>query len=416
MSAYSCSRTAAVPPRGMAKRIHWSFVLAAALALAWATNATAARRATAERESLGTVQRISVGAGGIEVTDASGRTSRPSRVRIQTPGIGVNVSSDPDSLDFSGDVDVDVNLPRVRVDVGDEGIVRIFSDAEVARDEIVEGDVVAVMGSVRVEGHVEGDVVAVMGSVTLLPGAAVEGDVVAVGGPLDQAPGATVGGESVSLGFFYPRWGAPTVGMLVSAVLLCAFLSLILGALIQFLFPARLLRIASTVSTRPAASFLLGVVSAPLLVVVILLLLITVIGIPIAILLPFVYVFAAWVGQLGAIYVLGSRVLRKPLGEGPPIMAIAVGTAFVALFFVVGILLARPAGALGTVALFFNLLGALLAIGLWVVGTGAVMVSRCGSRPKDLGLPTGVPTGAAGSPVADPLGPSSPEMAPLPPA
>ena len=62
----------------------------------------------------------------------------------------------------------------------------------------MRGDVVAVMGSARVDGEVQGgevqgDVVAVMGSVHLGPDAQVDGDVVAVGGELRRDAGSEVG-------------------------------------------------------------------------------------------------------------------------------------------------------------------------------------------------------------------------------
>ena len=66
-------------------------------------------------------------------------------------------------------------------------------------------------------------------------------------------------------------------------------------------------------------------------------------------------------------------------------------------------MLAGPEGALRTLALFFSLLGCLLVIGLSAIGAGAVMLSRFGSRPREVGLgesldlPAG---GRHGSPLA----------------
>ena len=72
----------------------------------------------------------------------------------------------------------------------------------VGEDEEVSGQVVAVMGSVRIDGEVGDQVVAVLGSVDLGPRAVVRGDVVTVGGRLRKAPGAQVRGAvtEVSLG------------------------------------------------------------------------------------------------------------------------------------------------------------------------------------------------------------------------
>src|SRR5262249_52335480 len=79
------------------------------------------------------------------------------------------------------------------------GIVRLFSDATVHPGERVDGDVVAVFGSVRVEGEVDGAAVAVFGSLDLGHEAVVHGDAVAVGGTLRQSEGSKVTGQSVQV-------------------------------------------------------------------------------------------------------------------------------------------------------------------------------------------------------------------------
>ncbi|MCA1652073.1 MAG: hypothetical protein LC753_18000, partial [Acidobacteria bacterium] len=80
--------------------------------------------------------------------------------------------------------------------------VRILGDVSVSENEEVSGQVVAVLGSVRIDGEVGDQVVAVLGSVDLGPNAIVRGDVVTVGGQLRRAPGAQVRGgvTEVSLG------------------------------------------------------------------------------------------------------------------------------------------------------------------------------------------------------------------------
>src|SRR5206468_7752031 len=98
-----------------------------------------------------------------------------------------------------------------------------------------------------------------------------------VGGRLDQATGAVVSGESVSLGFLPIAWGAPSLAALIGAVLVCWLLSLLFGWLLMLLFPNRMLRIAATASRRSGASIVLGLISAPLVVVMIGLLVVTVI-------------------------------------------------------------------------------------------------------------------------------------------
>src|SRR5438067_1084971 len=72
-------------------------------------------------------------------------------------------------------------------------------------DGTLDGDIVAIGGSIRVgdHGRVTGDTVAVGGSVHLGDGADVAGDAVAVGGRLDRAPTAVVHGEASSTPFHF---------------------------------------------------------------------------------------------------------------------------------------------------------------------------------------------------------------------
>jgi hypothetical protein len=86
---------------------------------------------------------------------------------------------------------------------------------------------------------------------------------------------------------------------------------------------------------------------------------------------------------------------------------LAAGMVFVALFFVVGAVLASPPGFVRTAALFFSLLGVLLLIALSTIGAGAFLLSRMGGRPSDVHFQRetasiGVPGVAAGATAAPP--------------
>ena len=67
-------------------------------------------------------------------------------------------------------------------EVAHTAIVNVFGDVRVREDEEVTGQVVAVLGSVRIDGAVGDQVVAVLGSVELGPKAVVRGDIISVGG------------------------------------------------------------------------------------------------------------------------------------------------------------------------------------------------------------------------------------------
>ena len=322
----------------------------AALAVAAALGSGAAL-AHAASDSTRTVTRVRATDEGVVVQHSDGRTSD---VRIVgRRGGGVHIEAGPEDS-AGGRTQIDVDHGRVHVDAGDEGTVRMFSDINVPAGERHVGDIVAIFGSVHVEGQVEGHVVAVCGSVRLEPGATIDGDVVAIGGGLDQPPGATVNGESVSLGFLPMLPGVPPLRALMLVVLAGWVLSLFAGWLLWLAFPHRLRRIALASTERTGWSLLLGFLLPPLAVIAGVLLLITVIGIPLAALLPVAYLFVVWSGQIATSYVLGCRLLRRPLEDAEPFMPLFAGSLLVSALFAIGAALAGPQGALRTVALFFR--------------------------------------------------------------
>lgn len=331
-------------------------VLALLLALGAALEARAADPPPGEKKSRGLH-------GTIEVNG----TQRS----INIPGVNVGDSTHSD---------IRILGPVVHVDDGDN-LVRVFSDVEVGPGERVEGDVVAVFGSATVHGTVAGNVVSVFGNANLEPGASIDGDVVAVGGVVRQPPGASIRGQSVSLGLFPDLPALPVLlGLIVFGWLITLFYAWVLN----MLFPDRLLRAAITSSRRTGLSLLLGIASLPLTMIAFVLLLVTVIGVPIALLLPIFYHFLTWAGQVAASYVLGCKILRRTPGSGGAMAPIATGAAFIAAFFVAGALLAVGSGSIRTLALFFDLLGVLLLVGLSTIGTGAFLLSRFGSQPREI--------------------------------
>lgn len=357
--------------------------LARRLAIALAAIALCAATAGAAVDSGRVVRHVRIGPAGIQI-ERFGRDSAASEpvrtrrhgdvVRIGRHGITVTDEGD------SGEVVIGGSSRAIVVNA-EGGLVRVFSDAIVRPGEVIPGDVVAVIGSADVQGTVEGDVVAVFGSVRLHPGSTVQGDAVAIGGVLEQPEGAHVGGQSVELGLLAPGWGRPAAVTLLAGILLGWIATLILGWLLALIFPERLRIIGATASRHTAGSLFLGLVSAPLFVIAMVLLFVTVIGIPFAVLLPFLYLLAVWAGQIAASYVLGCKILRRRPGEGGLMGPITVGTLLIAVLFVLGAVLAISGALAIGVSLFFTVLGLLLAVGLATIGTGALLLSRFGSRP-----------------------------------
>jgi hypothetical protein len=402
----NANRTASdgAPRRRPAAHLRRAAVAVAALvmlAMGLAPEARAQARAPAVPDTGRVVDGVRVTDEGIEIYESGG-------VRHIDVAKPPGESNDDDrvriSIGDSKDI-VSINGPVVVVDSDETGIVRVFADAFVPAGREVDGDVVAVFGSVRVDGAVSGSVVSVLGSVRLGPGATVSGDAVAVGGELDLERGATVHGESVSVGFTPFSWGIPTLGFLLLSIGSSMLITLFFAWLLFLVMDRRMRRAALTVTRRTGSSLVVGLISPPLVIITIGLLFITVIGIPGAFLLPVLYGVVLFAGQVAASYVLGCKLMRREVGQGGVMLPLLIGSLFVALFFVVGAMLAVYPGWTRSAALFFCLAGMLLLIVLAIVGSGAILVSRIGSRPDDA-LREGGP--------ADPAPKPAPAPAPFP--
>ena len=90
--------------------------------------------------------------------------------------------------------------PEVRTyAVTRQEIVKIGGSVHVPADTMVEGDVVAVGGSVTVDGYVQGDAVAMGGNIRLNPGSRVDRGAVAIGGTVVVDESASVGREVLEM-------------------------------------------------------------------------------------------------------------------------------------------------------------------------------------------------------------------------
>lgn len=278
--------------------------------------------------------------------------------------------------------------------------VRIGGGVTVEADEIVAGDVVVIGGSARVNGEVRGDVVAVGGSVELGPNAVVTGDTVVVGGTLRRDPTADVRGEiqQISLGdfgdwrlrSFGPWWdsGLSSMFRLMSTLVRVSVLCLLVG-LVMVLARDQVDRVGRRAAAEPVKSGAIGILSqllfVPLLVVTIVVLVVTIIGIPLLLLIPFVILGLAVVGLVGftsvAYYVGGLVNARFGWNERGPFATAILGV----LVIVAPVLLARLAALAGgfvyPMTFGLSFFGSVVEYLAWTVGFGAVALSRFNPPP-----------------------------------
>jgi hypothetical protein len=285
--------------------------------------------------------------------------------------------------------------------------VRIGGDLRVDERERVSGVVVAVGGSVAVDGEVSDNVVAVGGDVRLGPRAVVHGDVTAVGGMISREPGSRLLGSAheVSIGLPHgihirpigdwrihgPFWRGPfggafglgLTGFRMAFIGILAFLALLLVRV-----PVE--RIGAEAAAEPWKSGAVGLLAQllflPLFVLLIGVLIVSIVGIPLLLIVPPLLVLGllvAWLlGFTGVACGVGAWA-SEHLGAGRsgPYLVLLTGLIVIWLLTLLG----RLAGLAGwnawAIAAFFLFVGFLVEYVAWTVGLGAAILTRLGRRP-----------------------------------
>ena len=340
------------------------------------------RRQVREAVHAGKLKGVTIGGNGVAVEIDSAGTRKTIRVDpdansgvvVSTPG--VPDSPKPGSSD-SG-----------RETTGE--IVRFGSDITVGPTQSVQGDVMSMGGSVRVEGTVHGSVTSMGGDVTLEPGSRVDGDVVCMGGSLHESPGSSVGGQRVTAPrmpggrLFMPMLNVVGTGFKVVGHLVGMLVFLGIAFLVLKLAPGRSQSAVDTIIHEPGASFMVGLLiwamvipSVIALALAMAILCITIIGIPLAVAVAVGYaaffaLAAIWGGIIGHT-ILGMR-LHGRLKGGP---ADLVTWAFWGIIGVYGM---RIAGDLLHIVPLFGFFGGFLRVisfvisfSLGTLGAGALV-------------------------------------------
>jgi len=262
---------------------------------------------------------------------------------------------------------------------------------------------VAIGGPVKVDGEVQGDVVAVGGSVTLGPTAVVEGDVTVVGGPLHRDPGAQVRGKAqeVSLGGIdFGQWtwrrnpvrqwwrsalgsAFAFVGTLVRVAVLCLFTALVVLFGRDYMEGAGTMAAASSLKAG-AVGLLAQVLFLPLLVITCVVLVMTIVGIPLLLLLPFVILgiaVLALVGFTGVAYRVGTIAShRLGLADQNPYAVTVIGVLIVMLPVILSRLASLGGGVLFPLAVTLGIAGFVVEYLAWTIGFGAIALMRFRGR------------------------------------
>ena len=253
-----------------------------------------------------------------------------------------------------------------------DAVVSVFGNTRVEGGSVGDASV-AVFGDNYVNAPVEGDVVAVLGSVELGPNAKVRGNVVVVGGQLKRDDGATVRGSvqnilSIPTGavvglrswlsncvrYLRPLAFAPGLGWAWTIAL--GFLGLY--TLMAVLFREPVDRCVKTLQEHPGQTIVASLLTMLLTPVLFAVVCITIIGIAFIPILSFGMFLATLFGKAVVLTWIGRGVLKlfqREEGKLSAAVAVLVGGAVILLLYVVPII--------GFIV--YNLLG-LLALGVVV--------------------------------------------------
>jgi hypothetical protein len=304
-----------------------------------------------------------------------------------------------------------VKIPRLKVAprvYTSEGIFRMGKDIEVDEDEEIDGDVVALGGSIEIKGIVNGSAVSIGGDVDIFPNGVVEEDAVSIGGQVIKRGEGIVRGEKVSVGFlrtppfkmpfgptrfpmFHPIVGFP---LRIIRILLLIFLGIVVLAIL----PKNVDKIKNKVRQEFVKSGLVGLAAEILVLPIFILLIITIIGIPVALLVEPILIIAALIlGYVGTCFFVGEKLQEHTsLKPDTRIMILVIGILAVELVPLV----ARTIGIFGAVfspfAWIITIIGWMIGYVVITVGFGAAILTRLGTRPKDLRAVT-VPTDNTGT-------------------
>ncbi len=288
-------------------------------------------------------------------------------------------------------------------------VVSFGGNVVIEKDVRVNGDIVVFGGNLDLAGEAGRDAVLLGGNVTLEPTAVVDRDLITSGGLVDKKEGAIVRGRTTrgDGNAFSAFRVAPTLPAAIGGGLLGGLTGLMfgilrnifyalalaaLGALTVVFMPRQTQQVSETAQKSAMESMGVGCLTSFVAVTLGILLIITLCGIPFGILLLLALVVAwlfGWIalGRLAGEKILEAFKARESLRT--PIIAVVVGILLLAIIGMVPII------------------GWLVGLFIGLLGLGAVVLTRFGTR----GYPTLTPASVAIAPAA-PSAPAASEPTP----
>lgn len=226
-------------------------------------------------------------------------------------------------------------------------VVRVFGKVNVASNEEVRGNAVAIFGDVDVRGKVDGDAVAIFGNVGIdgvVAGNAVSlfggisltnkgkivGDAVQIlGDGISEEVGSSIGGARLSIGSFNMP-GLPGFSALFLLIFIYTIIKLIIGYILSvialLIFPQRFHNMSASVFVEVGRKFLIGVMIVIGFYVLVVMLFMVVLGIPFVLLLTPLMMLLGFTGNTAFRLAIGNKIGMKLGKNWSPVTALTVGS------------------------------------------------------------------------------------------
>jgi hypothetical protein len=293
--------------------------------------------------------------------------------------------------------------------------VRVGQSYHLPADQTVSRPVIVVGGSATLDGRVDDDVLVVGGDVRIGPTARVRGDVTSIGGGVQVADGADVTGEihdvsvlwpdiRIDMVDWFPSFGDVWWGLFGLAGSLFRLTLLIIAvSLLTLVAPGWIRGIEQRVTTAPLVSLFIGLATqmlfVPVVVVVVVGLIVSLVGIPLLLALPFVFLALGviWLaGFAGVAAHIGARLRPRPTSNTPPTIDAIVGVAAIGSLTLIGHVLSLAPSVLAPFAAACGGAGLLVEYLAWTIGLGSALAVpvRNGRRDTPPPVPTPAPAPA----------------------
>ncbi|MCK8825298.1 hypothetical protein [Fuchsiella alkaliacetigena] len=193
------------------------------------------------------------------------------------------------------------------------GIVRVMDDIYISEQESINGDLVAILGDIEVNGTVNGDVVAILGDVSV--NNSIRGDLVSILGQVNQGENAEIKGTITQVSGFNKELLRSTNftlpvdvffswGFKISRLIMLYGLTVLLFIII----PKHERRMMYALEESPGKKLGLGLLSVILFPLLILVFLLSLIGIPLIPFLILAFIVTRFIGYVAIVLWVGDRI------------------------------------------------------------------------------------------------------------